>query len=840
MSGGKGKSKSQITGYKYSMAVHSGIGRGPLNEFCEVRVGDLVAWTGSVTYTDSISIDAADLFGGDTKEGGIVGTAYVYMGEADQTIADIIVDNIEGGDPVPDWRGTATFFYYGQIGSNNPYPKSWKFRVKRTTKGWDNDDPWYPDKCLISDAAELAVSITILSLPKDSQYVVINDTTAYFRDSPGIYDVAIGDTTDATASNLAAAINLYTDVVHATATASGNVVELFGTPLPVVQTPYAFASHTDSGSSSYGMNPAHIIYECATNGVWGRGLPASMIDDDGFRAAADTLYDEGFGLCLMWTRQDDIDAFVQTVINHISGVIYIDRQTGLLTLKLLRDDYDHDALPVYDFTNGLIDITEDQLSASDTMYNEIIVKYKDPVLDKVGQVRVQNLASFQSLGTVISQTTEYLGCPTASMALRLAQRDLEIKSSELRRLTLKFDRHGWAIAPGSVFKVHAPTRGIENIILRAADIEEDTLTGETITVKALQDVFGLPETSFIDPQESFYKPPDRTPRVITEALLTEMTYFDAADSLPPSILSDIVPNTGMIKVFARQPNATTTQYDLQTVASGEADFVTRSTAGFDPSAALIDTLDCYDTVMNIEDGIMLADASLGELVLIDDEYMRLDGINLIDGTLTVARGCVDSIPARHEVGAWVWFQVAAPTTDFRDYASGELVDARLISRTSSQTLDPTFAIVYSITIGARQGRPYPPGDVKVNGTPFGDDPLIVPGDVTVTWVHRDRILQGDNVVEHQFGSIGPEPGTTYTIRVYGPDGLTLLRTVSPLVSTTWTYTTGNQMSDGNPRSIWIELELVRDSLVSWQHYRFQVYDKIGFDEGFDYYFDGLP
>ena len=34
------------------------------------------------------------------------------------------------------------------------------------------------------------------------------------------------------------------------------------------------------------MNPAHIIYECLTNRVWGRGLARTMLDEASFLVAA--------------------------------------------------------------------------------------------------------------------------------------------------------------------------------------------------------------------------------------------------------------------------------------------------------------------------------------------------------------------------------------------------------------------------------------------------------------------------------------------------------------------------------------------------------------------------
>lgn len=584
------------------------------------------------------------------------------------------------------------------------------------------------------------------------------------------------------------------------------------------------------------MNPAHIVYECATNGVWGRGLPRAMLDDVAFRAVADALYAENFGLCVKWTRQDDIDVFVQDIIDHIGGALYIDRQTGLLKLRLIRNDYDPNALVAYNFDNGILDITEDQTSSRDTMSNEIIVEFNDPVVDKIGSVRVQNLASFQSVGSIISQTIQYHGIANATMALRLAQRDLEFHSSQLRRLTLKMTRAAWKLAPADVMKINVPSRGIENMLVRVGEIEEAALTGEEITVKVVQDVFGLPDTSIVDPQESFWLPPDRSARVITERELTEITYFDMVDSLPQSQIGDFTADEGWIKVYAKRPNEASIQYDLQSKTASEA-YVTRTTAGFDSIAYLTADIGYYTTTLEFERGSLMLDVVPGQVLRIDDEYMRLDAIDRTAGTLTVARGVVDTIPSPHVGGTRIWFQTAFPTTDFRDYATGEVVSTRLLSRTTSQTLNPAYAHEDTITMASRQGRPYPPGDMKVEGVGFGGT-FVVTGDIDFTWAHRDRIVQNNTLLEHEAGSTGPEPGTTYTVKVYGPDGTTLLRTDAGIAATSWSYTGAMAVADGDPPAMWFWIESARDSIPSFQHYWINVSRPFSFDTGFDYDFDG--
>jgi hypothetical protein len=223
----KGGGSNQIVGYRYDMAFHAGISRGPTNELCEIRVADLEVWQGSVTATGDGTIDAPDAFGGDEKEGGIKGNFKLFMGEATQIVDTFIKGKMEGD--VPDWRGVCSFVYYGQIGSNNPYPKPWKFRVRRSTKGWDDDNPWYPEAAVIVLSKDAVVTLTFIDQPKDEEYIIINGINAYFRTTPvGTYDVVIGDTIDATVTNLATMVNFYSVALDTIAVANGNIIELRG------------------------------------------------------------------------------------------------------------------------------------------------------------------------------------------------------------------------------------------------------------------------------------------------------------------------------------------------------------------------------------------------------------------------------------------------------------------------------------------------------------------------------------------------------------------------------------------------------------------------------------
>lgn len=245
------------------------------------------------------------------------------------------------------------------------------------------------------------------------------------------------------------------------------------------------------------MNPAHIIYECLTNKSWGRGLPAELIDTVSFAAAADTLYAEEFGLCLPWSQEDDILVFIQTVIDHIGAVLYASRETGLVTLVLIRDDYVVGELPVFTTQTGLLGISEDDATSSQELVNELVVSYVCPCDGSNKQVRVHNIGAMQASGAIFSKSVSYPGIPTHELAARVAQRDLRVYGTPLRRFKLTLDRRAWQMAPGKVFVIESTERSIGTLVLRAGEVTDGDANGSTILVTAVQDIFGLPATSFV-------------------------------------------------------------------------------------------------------------------------------------------------------------------------------------------------------------------------------------------------------------------------------------------------------------------------------------------------------
>ena len=194
--------------------------------------------------------------------------------------------------------------------------------------------------------------------------------------------------------------------------------------------------------------------------------------------------------------------------------------------------------------------------------------------------------------------------------------------------------------------------------------------------------------------------------------------------------------------------------------------------------------------------------------------MLVEAVNVSARTVTLARGVLDTVPVAHTSGTRIWF--VAPHYISPEYVAGEKPQLRLCPKTGRGELDVALATTISCTIAKRFIRPYPPGNIKINGEAY---PSVVTGDITVTWANRNRVAQTAGVILQTDGNITPEPNQTTTIRFYGGPGLDVLRrTYSGLTGTSQTWTMAEIISDGaaSDSRIKMEIEATRDGYVSLQ------------------------
>lgn len=135
------------------------------------------------------------------------------------------------------------------------------------------------------------------------------------------------------------------------------------------------------------LNPAHIIYSVLTELM---GIPAANIDDDLFRAAADTLFEEEFGLSYVWDDADSFEDFLRLVVDHIDATLHVDPISGLWGLYLIRTVTDEEVEIAFDESNCVLD--EFNREGYGELYSEIDIKSVNRFTGKEIGIRETNQA----------------------------------------------------------------------------------------------------------------------------------------------------------------------------------------------------------------------------------------------------------------------------------------------------------------------------------------------------------------------------------------------------------------------------------------------------------------
>lgn len=253
---------------------------------------------------------------------------------------------------------------------------------------------------------------------------------------------------------------------------------------------------------------------------------------------------------------------------------------------------------------------------------------------------------------------------------------------------------------------------------------------------------------------------------------------------------------------------------------------------FCPVANLAQPVSYFDTRFSLRN--LIADSPediyVGMAAMIDEEIVVVTNVGA--GYVDVLRGCSDTIPWPHGQDAVIWFYADEIGGDLREYVAGEQVTTKPLPWLNS---GPRLPIDESppleLTMNWRFSRPYAPGLMQQNGNPWFQPSTLTAANstLTLTWTHRDRVLQADRQIDHFQDSIGPEPGTTYLARIYNHLD-ELVRTEMGLTGTSWIYHWDQAVTDfgigtapaGSLNHVAVsgrmEFASYRDDLESWQFY----------------------
>ena len=336
-------------------------------------------------------------------------------------------------------------------------------------------------------------------------------------------------------------------------------------------------------------NGANIIYDCMTNPDWGLGHGQDNFDLPSFIAASDTLFDEGFGMSLMYNQQSPMESFILEIQNTINSVLYTDRTTGRFKLTLVRDDYDINTLKEFNETN-IASFDSFERPAFAELVNEVVIRYRRRGDLEDSSITLQDLASVQAQGGVISQTLDFTGVDSDEIASRVGIRELRQSSTPLARVRFIANRDAWDVNPGDVIKLSWGQLGIESLIIRITEMDYGTLETGLVNINGVEDVFGLPTNSYFTPVQTGWADGVQAPLPSPESFTYEAPYYVLATTFPPGVFNEVTPASAYLHAVAQRPNQAIFGYQLAT-RQGADPFVQVIAGEFTPFARLVGPLD---------------------------------------------------------------------------------------------------------------------------------------------------------------------------------------------------------------------------------------------------------
>ncbi len=497
-------------------------------------------------------------------------------------------------------------------------------------------------------------------------------------------------------------------------------------------------------------NGALAIYDILSNVDYGLGIPTARIDPVSFSAAAVTLSSEGLGISMQFDTQASADQLIGEVLRHVDGVLYTDPQTGLWSITLARGGYDPTTLPTLT-VDSVLETPDFSRGSWRETTNLVNIRYSSRAANFADRsIRAYDPANIAVTNEVRPQTIDFKGLSNATSSALVAMRVLKTLTYPLSKLKLKANRSAWQFRPGGVFRFTWVPLGIINEVFRITRIGYGELTDGKISIDAVEDIFGINSVAFVSPPSSGWVNPIGTPLANTYEQLVEV---------PNHLLAlSGLSGRNVMSMAAKNPLTGATGYAIWR-DDGTGYFDTNLFGNFCPVGILsadypVATLANDPTGFTLSasggiDLILLAACTAADflqgvnLCMIDGEIMAWQTPTLnADGTYTISpvlRGLMDTVPALHTAGAKVWFfSIGSGLLNSGSFPSDRTINAKLLPTNSSGTLPIGSATAESVTTNSRVGRPYPPGNLRMQGLPYGSRYKTITGNLVLTFSARNR------------------------------------------------------------------------------------------------------
>ena len=360
--------------------------------------------------------------------------------------------------------------------------------------------------------------------------------------------------------------------------------------------------------------------------------------------------------------------------------------------------------------------------------------------------------------------------------------------------------------------------------MRIISLKLGTPADGTIQLQCVQDVFALANAIYAPPPKTEWTSHHHPPRPSPSRLVLTAPYYEIAQQMGDNAAQNLADADAFLLVAAERPSNDAISASLW-VSNDGSDYQERATLEFCPAGTLataVGYLDTHITLVGTDLDLISANT---HLQIDSGRNAEIVGVTAINGSvITVKRGCLDTLPRRHNNGArwWAWDGYAA--VDEQTRLQGEQVSTAVTPATGQGVLALNQAPKDAITLTNRQVRPYPPANVQINHAYYPD--TVADGDITLSWASRNRLQQTMGLIGWTEAHVTPEVGTEYRVVVNnGPATLIDERT------NVTDYTLTQAITDASDETLKryqagdtleIQLTTYRDNCASMQTYEHRV------------------
>lgn len=892
--GGSPENKMRVT--QYSASIHYGICHGPVDNITRILVQEKEAWAGTQSSQGSITISNTGLFGGTKKEGGVEGLGEYLPGETTQTIPEILAAKAgRTTATMPAYRGIASIWFYGRNlvepkaenspgfywGANNPYlPGVW-VTVSRTSEGLgggnarigaDSNPAHIIYECLTNTSWGMGASASAIDVDSFTDAAATLQSEAFGLSMIWTRQSTIEAFVSEVLDHIEAVLYvsprtglLTLKLIRGDYLGEASSIEGETCVLTWWQTTYEQVVNDEArmglaflntGGSEIGVitwssfaRPA-VWTERSVSAVAPAGAVAVRVymEMRRNRGSNNDGYIDDISLTVGGVAQDMTNPGAESGttgwINTIGAIstrtAFPDPHSGLRyfmggTSSTARARQDVSSIvisPLRVFTPDNCTITKFGRKLWGETVNEIIVTFTNASNEEEETVVAQDLANISAQGGIVSDSRNYYGVRSRSLAMMLAQRDLRAASTPLASCEMEANREAWDLEPGDLCILESPEDGIESMVMRVGPVDYGKPGDAVVRASLIEDVFSLGTSDYTVPPETEAEDLSEAPSPLDFTLVLTASWHSVINEVDPAISSIEYPEV-FAAVLGAEDGPDTIDFDLygEVVDAGGnttvQDIGTKTITGRselpDALVAEVETVISDFGTRTRGNGPVV-----GGFVLFEGDGEDSHELCLIlsvggsPSAWTLRRGVLDTIPRAWPVGTPVWFIDASLIwIDQTVRAAGEIVDYQMLPRTSLGQLSLIYAPVVSHTLTARPYLPFRPAAVTIDL----DDGLDgLPIDLTneaspeVAFARRNRLTEDALILAWDDADVTPEAGQTTTVR---------LLDLSENVLHSYTGISGtSQIIDkadfAGEEDGYVEVTAVRDGLESLQPYRVRV------------------